>query len=196
MTPWHALAKIHDLVTHWRPGTKLRITLLTLLSVGATIAEVADLGGGVSQFFSPKAKIEKRLEELIGAVDANKAGAFIFENGERQLVADVAQAGAMRISNSNRFASLSIPPFDDLLATNRAGRCWLHQYPEDGINKNQLDDGMYRSRNRTIISCPSYDNGALKGTTEVGWGQYLSKQEISLKSKAIQEAAQEIGPML
>ena len=188
------LAKIYDRLP---TGINLRALLFTfLIPIGALVADLADLGDGLGQVFSTQGAIEARLEILIGEVDADKAGAFIFENGERQLVADVAQSGAMRITNSNRFVSLSLPPFDDLLATNRAGRCWLYQYPRDGINKNQLDDGMSRSGNRTIISCPIYSNQALKGTTGVGWGRYLSKQEIEQNSKTVQEAADDIAPML
>ena len=188
------LAKIYDRLP---TGINLRALLFTfLIPIGALIADLADLGDGLGQVFSTQGKIEARLEILIGEVDADKAGAFVFRDGERQLIADVAQSGAMRITNSNRFASLSLPPFDDLLATNRAGRCWLYQYPKDGLNKNQLDDGMDRSRNRTIISCPSANNGALIGTVGAGWGRYLSRQEIEQKSKLVQKAADDIAPML
>jgi hypothetical protein len=193
MEIWKWLAKIYDYLAKRRP---LTVVLTSLISVGAIIADVSDFGGGLSGLFNNQGAMERRLEVLIAEVDADKAAAFAFEDGERRAIADVAQSGAMPVVNSNRIVSLSAPPFDELLAAHKKRQCWVYTYPKDGQNKNQLDDGMSRSGNRTIISCPIYSNQALKGTIGVGWGRYLSQQEIERKTIKIQEAANEIGEML
>jgi hypothetical protein len=123
------------------------------------------------------AQLEEQLVIAKNQSGAEKAAAFLFDEGDRLLVAEVRNSNASALPRSSAVVSLSVEPYATQLELHRRGLCHERVLPKNGQTFDGLDDALARERSKYSVSCPVPSNGRLHGAVTLTWGRYPSQQE-------------------